>query len=63
MKLRALKLPSFVAYHGEVATRAEKEGWSFGGLFRLLRNDLQEDFTLIGVEQGWEVWRRKTPGK
>ena len=30
MKLRALKLPSFVALHGEVAKRAEKEGWSFG---------------------------------
>lgn len=28
--LRALKLPSFVAHHEEVALRAEKEGWSFG---------------------------------
>jgi DNA replication protein DnaC len=30
MKLRALKLPSFLAYHGEMAKRAEKGGWSFG---------------------------------
>ena len=29
LSLRALRLPSFVAYHGEVAHRAEKEGWSF----------------------------------
>ena len=27
--LRALKLPSFVRYHAEVAERAEKEGWGF----------------------------------
>ncbi len=29
LSLRALALPSFVAYHDEVARRAEKEGWSF----------------------------------
>jgi DNA replication protein DnaC len=29
VSLRALRLPSFVAYHDEVAQRAEKEGWSF----------------------------------
>jgi len=29
MKLRSMKLPSFVAHHGEVAKRAEKGGWSF----------------------------------
>jgi len=27
--LRALRLPTFVTYHAEVAQRAEKEGWSF----------------------------------
>ena len=27
--LRAIKLPSFVAYHAEVAEQAEKQGWSF----------------------------------
>lgn len=27
--LRALKLPTFVAMHREVVTRAEKQGWSF----------------------------------
>lgn len=29
MRLRALKLPAFVAHHAEVAARAEKQGWSF----------------------------------
>ena len=29
MKLRSLKLPSFVAHHGEVAGRAETGGWNF----------------------------------
>ncbi|MEK7839072.1 MAG: IS21-like element helper ATPase IstB [candidate division NC10 bacterium] len=29
MKLRSLKLPSFVAHHGEVAGRAETGGWRF----------------------------------
>lgn len=29
MLLRALKLPSFVAHHGDVAERAGHEGWSF----------------------------------
>ena len=30
MHLRALRLPSFVAYHEEIGLRAEKGGWSFG---------------------------------
>ena len=29
LSLRALALPSFVAYHTDIAVRAEKEGWSF----------------------------------
>jgi DNA replication protein DnaC len=29
LKLRALKLPAFVAHHGEVAARAETGGWRF----------------------------------
>jgi DNA replication protein DnaC len=29
MKLRSLKLPSFIAHHGEVAQRAEKAAWGF----------------------------------
>lgn len=40
------------------AQATTKEGWGFGGLFQLLCNDLKEEFTLIGVEQGWEVWQR-----
>jgi DNA replication protein DnaC len=30
MRLRALKLPAFVAHHAEIAEKAEKQGWSFG---------------------------------
>lgn len=30
MRLRALKLPAFVAHHAEIAKRAEEQGWSFG---------------------------------
>jgi len=30
MMLRALKLPSFQAYHEEVAIASERQGWSFG---------------------------------
>ena len=30
MLLRALKLPSFSRYAEEIATKAEREGWSFG---------------------------------
>jgi len=29
MRLRALKLPAFVAHHAELAQKAEKQGWSF----------------------------------
>ena len=29
LKLRSLKLPSFVAHHGEIGQRAEKGGWGF----------------------------------
>ncbi len=29
MRLRGLRLPSFVEHHGEYAKRAEKEGWTF----------------------------------
>ena len=29
LRLRALKLPSFVSHHADVASRAEREGWSF----------------------------------
>jgi DNA replication protein DnaC len=29
LRLRGLKLPAFVSHHGEIASRAEREGWSF----------------------------------
>jgi DNA replication protein DnaC len=41
--LRAIKLPSFVAYHAEVAEQAEKQGWSFRQyLYRLAEQELEE---------------------
>ena len=30
MMMRALKLPAFARYAGEVAQKAEREGWTFG---------------------------------
>jgi len=29
LRLRGLKLPAFVSHHGELASRAEREGWNF----------------------------------
>jgi DNA replication protein DnaC len=29
VRLRGLKLPAFVSHHGDLATRAEREGWGF----------------------------------
>lgn len=29
LRLRALKLPSFILHHADVASRAEREGWNF----------------------------------
>ena len=29
LRLRGLKLPAFVLHHGEIASRAEREGWTF----------------------------------
>ena len=29
LRLRGLKLPAFVSHHGEIAARAEREGWGF----------------------------------
>ena len=36
LRLRALKLPSFVSHHAELASRAEREGWSFGQFLKEL---------------------------
>ena len=36
LRLRALKLPSFVTHHAELASRAEREGWSFGQFLKEL---------------------------
>ena len=43
IKLRSLKLPSFVAHHGEVAGRAETGGWPFDGFLDALADlELEE---------------------
>jgi hypothetical protein len=31
----------------------------YGGMFDLLRQDLARRFDRVGVEHGWEVWRRR----
>ncbi len=36
LRLRALKLPSFVSHHAELASRAEREGWGFGQFLKEL---------------------------
>jgi DNA replication protein DnaC len=36
VRLRALKLPSFVAHHADLASRAEREGWSFNQFLKEL---------------------------
>jgi len=36
LKLRSLKLPSFVVHHGAVAARAETEGWPFDQFLQAL---------------------------
>jgi len=36
LRLRALKLPSFVTHHADLASRAEREGWSFGQFLKEL---------------------------
>lgn len=41
--LRALKIPSFVTRHQEVAMRGEKEGWSFGQYLHHLAEIEHED--------------------
>ena len=43
IKLRSLKLPAFVAHHGEVAGRAETGGWPFDGFLDALADlELEE---------------------
>ena len=36
LRLRALKLPSFVLHHAELTSRAEREGWSFNQFLKEL---------------------------
>jgi hypothetical protein len=31
----------------------------YGGMFDLLRRDLARRFDRVGLEHGWEVWRRR----
>lgn len=51
MKLRALHLPSFVAFHAEVAVKAEKQGWSFGQYLQHLAEQELEDRRTRRIER------------
>ncbi len=51
IKLRALKLPSFVAHHGEVAGRAETGGWRFDQFLDALADLEMEDRTRRRIER------------
>jgi DNA replication protein DnaC len=51
MKLRALKLPSFVAHHGEVAGRAETDGWRFEQFLDVLVDLEVEERTRRRIER------------
>ena len=43
LMLRALKLPSFVAHHESICSRAERESWSFQqALSALAETELEE---------------------
>jgi len=35
----------------------------YGWIFKMVRKDLSKDFEKVGVESGWEIWRRITPSK
>jgi len=51
MMLRALKLPSLVAYHSEVAVKAEQQGWSFGQYLYHLVEQEHEDRRTRRIER------------
>lgn len=51
MMLRALKLPSFVAFHAEVAIKAEKQGWSFGQYLQHLAEQEYDDRRTRRIER------------
>ena len=53
IKLRALKLPSFIAHHGEVGRRAEKGGWGFD---RYLDEQLRDPAFAVRVKSAGEAW-------
>jgi DNA replication protein DnaC len=63
MLLRALKLPSFARYAEEVATKAEREGWSFGQYLHHLAELEVEERKRRRIERylkGSELPREKT---
>ena len=51
IKLRSLKLPSFVAHHGEVAGRAETGGWPFDRFLDALAELELEERTRRRIER------------
>lgn len=51
MMMRALKLPSFAAYHADVGVKAEKQGWSFGQYLHYLAEQELADRRTRRVER------------
>ena len=51
MLLRSVKLPSFAAYHSDVAEQAEREGWSFSAYLRQLTEMELEDRRIRKIER------------
>ena len=38
--------------------RDEKSLVWYGGMFQMVRRDLGKHFQKVGVESGWEIWKR-----
>ncbi len=49
--LRSVRLPSFAAYHQEIASQAEREGWSFTSYLRQLTEMELEDRRVRKIER------------
>lgn len=41
--------------------RDEKKLIWYGAMFQMVRKDLSSNFEKVGIESGWEIWRRITP--
>ena len=55
MLLRVIQSPFDEIYFD---ARDEKSLVWYGGMFQMVRRDLGEHFQKVGVESGWEIWKR-----